>query len=91
MARTHFISNQLISPIVLAKSTATCPKTMRYRSGFMRIVTAASDRLLDVSVLAHSGGRLRHARYAYPAGEEGVHEGFFEFLLRSTDSRQCVD
>jgi hypothetical protein len=41
MARTHFISNQLASPIVVANSTATCPKTMKYRNGFIRIVTAA--------------------------------------------------
>jgi hypothetical protein len=42
MARTPFISNQLASPIVVANSTATCPKTMKYRNGFIRIVTAAS-------------------------------------------------
>jgi hypothetical protein len=38
-------SNQQTSPIVLAKSTATCPKTMKYKNGFTRIVTAASDPL----------------------------------------------
>ena len=37
MARTHMVSNQQASPNTLAKSTATCPKTMRYRNGFMRI------------------------------------------------------
>jgi hypothetical protein len=50
MARTHFISNQQTSPTVLAKSTATCPKATRYRSGFMRIVTAASPLRQAVGV-----------------------------------------
>jgi hypothetical protein len=27
---------------VVPNSTATCPKTMKYRNGFIRIVTAAS-------------------------------------------------
>jgi len=37
MARTRTISNQQASPNTLAKSTATCPKTMRYRNGFVKI------------------------------------------------------
>jgi hypothetical protein len=44
MARTHFISNQQTSPIVLTKSTVGCPKAMRYRNDLMRIVTAAPQR-----------------------------------------------